>query len=44
MEAAERKIRLDSTDWQHIEECRQCVDELAKAVHADRGLEAQAAA
>jgi hypothetical protein len=43
-EAAKLKIRLDSSEWKHMEECRQCVNELAKALCAYGGLEAQAAA
>ena len=31
--AAERKIRLDSSEWKHIEECRQCMQQLRDAIH-----------
>jgi hypothetical protein len=31
-QAAERKIWLDSREWKHIEECRQCLDDLTEVV------------
>jgi hypothetical protein len=33
-DAAERKIRLDSSEWKHIEECRLCMKQLRDAIRA----------
>ena len=41
--AAERKIRLDSSEWKHIEECRLCIKQLRDAIRAS-GSKAQSAA
>ncbi len=38
-DAAERRIRLDSSEWKHIEECQQCMTRLKDAI---RGSDAKA--
>jgi len=43
-EAAERKIRLGSQEWKHIEECRQCLDDLTEAVRVHGRSDAYTAA
>ena len=42
--AAERKIRLDSQEWKHIEECRQCLDDLAEVVRIHETHDVKSAA
>ena len=43
-QAAERKIWLDSQEWKHIEECRQCLDDLIEAVRIHRTRDVKSAA